>query len=215
MSEQVLQAFRETRIVACVRTDDATVARDASLAALEGGVRVLEITLTTPGALDLIESLSKDERAVVGCGTALEPDDVRRVAEAGGKFVLSPVTDEAVIEAAHGFGLLVAPGAATPTEVHRAWRAGATVVKLFPIGQLGGPGFVRAIRGPFPHVALLPTNGVTLDLIPEYLKAGVVALGFGGELFPKDALARRAWGEVEAASRRLVAAVQAAERAAG
>jgi 2-dehydro-3-deoxyphosphogluconate aldolase/(4S)-4-hydroxy-2-oxoglutarate aldolase len=215
VSQDVVKEFRSERIVACLRFSDAYVAREAAFAALRGGVRVLEVTLTTPGALQLIEELAKDEAAIPGAGTVLEVDDVWRVAQAGARFVMSPVTDEEVVAAARKRGLLAAPGAATPNEVQRAVKAGASVVKLFPIGQLGGPDFVRALRGPFPNVPFMPTNGVTLELIPEYLSAGVLALGFGSEIFPKGAVSRRDFAAVESAARRLVAAVADAERSRG
>ncbi len=201
--------LRKEIIVACVRADDPGVAREAALAALRGGIRVLEITMTTPGALDLIALLAKENDAFPGAGTVLDPLDVKRVVEAGGRFGMSPITDEAVIAEANARGLLFAPGAATPTEIVRARRAGARVVKIFPVGPLGGYGFLKAVRGPLPGIPFLPTNGVKPEEAGEYLRSGAIALGFGREIFPPDALLRRDWKLVEHSAAALVRQIQA------
>jgi 2-dehydro-3-deoxyphosphogluconate aldolase / (4S)-4-hydroxy-2-oxoglutarate aldolase len=201
--------FRREVIVACVRTDDAKVALEAALAALRGGVRVLEVTLTTPGALEIIETLARTDGAIPGAGTALEPADIRRVQEAGGRFAMSPVTDEAVIAAAVERRLFFTPGAATPTEILRARRAGAKVVKVFPIGPLGGVAFLKAVGGPLKGIPFLPTNGVKVEEVRAYREAGSLALGFGREVFPPEALARRDMKAVEETARKLVQAVRA------
>ncbi|MEZ0227580.1 MAG: bifunctional 4-hydroxy-2-oxoglutarate aldolase/2-dehydro-3-deoxy-phosphogluconate aldolase [Planctomycetota bacterium] len=201
--------LRREVIVACVRTDDAEVALESALAALRGGVRVLEITLTTPGALRIIEALAKTEGAIPGAGTVLDPEDIRRVQKAGGRFAMSPVTDDAVIAAANERGLFFTPGAATPTEILRARRAGAKVVKVFPIGPLGGVAFLKAVGGPLKGIPFLPTNGVKVEEARAYREAGSLALGFGREVFPPEALARRDMKAVEDAARKLVQAVRA------
>ena len=195
-------------IVACVRTDDAAVARDACYAALEAGVRVLEVTLTTPGALRLIETLAGEKDAIPGAGTCLDPEDMRRVHEAGGRFAMSPVVDDAVIAAANERGLFFTPGAATPTEILRARRAGARVVKIFPIGPLGGVAFLKAVGWPLKGIPFLPTNGVKVEEVKAYREAGSIALGFGREVFPPEALAKRDMKAVEEAARKLVQAVR-------
>lgn len=200
--------LRREVIVACVRTDDASVARDACFAALRAGVRILEVTLTTPGALDLIATLAREKDAIPGAGTALDPEDIRRVHEAGGRFAMSPVTDEAVIAAANERGLLFTPGAATPTEILRARRAGARVVKIFPIGPLGGVAFLKAVGGPLKGIPFLPTNGVKAEEARAYRDAGSIALGFGREVFPPEALAKRDMKAVEDAARKLVQVVR-------
>ena len=152
-------------------------------AAIRGGLRVLELTLTTPGALDAIEELAAEKDVIVGAGTVLEPSDVEQVAARGGRFALSPVFEPAVIETAHRLGLLAVPGAGTPTEILKAHRAGAKMVKVFPSGALGGPEFIRSVRGPFPHFRLVPTSGPTAENLHEYFAAGAVAVGVGREVF--------------------------------
>lgn len=181
--DRTLEAIGASPVVVCIRQGDAESALWAARAALEGGLRVIEVTLTTPGALEVIAALAADERAVPGAGTVLEPADAERVARAGGRFVLSPVADPAVVEAAHRGGLLAVPGASTPGEIVTAWRTGARLVKVFPVGSLGGPDFIRAVRGPLPDIPLLPTNGVGLDRVDDYFEAGVFAIGVGREIF--------------------------------
>jgi 2-dehydro-3-deoxyphosphogluconate aldolase/(4S)-4-hydroxy-2-oxoglutarate aldolase len=138
----------------------------------------------------------------------LTPDEVRAVAEAGGRFVLSPVFDRAVVDEAHRLGLLAVPGASTPTEILAAHRHGARMVKVFPAAALGGAAYLRAIRGPLPDIPLVPTNGITAATIADYVAAGAVVVGVGGEVFPPNFTL----DHVEAASRRVRHAMDAARR---
>lgn len=192
----------------CVRLGAAASVADACRAAVRGGLRVLEITLTTPGAVELIKELSRDDGAIVGGGTVLTVEDVRVVAEAGGRFALSPVFDPPVVDEAHRLGLLAIPGAATPTEILTAYNHGARMVKVFPSGALGGPTFLDSVRGPFPHIPLVPTSGPGAINVFEYFAAGAAAVGVGAEVFPR----RFTLESVEAAARRVRAAVEAARR---
>lgn len=211
MTEPVLQTLADLAdvpVVVCIRQPDLARARLAAGAALDGGLRAIEVTLTTPGALELIAELAADPRAIPGAGTVLCPADAHAVADAGGRFALSPVTDAAVVSAAAGRGLLAVPGAATPTEIHAAHRAGASLVKVFPIGPLGGVDFIRAVRGPLPQVPLLPTNGVRTEQLADYLAAGVVAVGMAGELFPAGALAAADPAPIASRARAIVEAVR-------
>lgn len=179
-----LSEVLEDGVFVCVRLgqDDAIV--DACRAAAAGGLKVLEITLTTPGALDAIRTLSEDSGVIVGAGTVLTPEDVRAASNAGARFVMSPVFDPGVVDEAHLFDLLAIPGASTPAEIVAAHRHGASLVKVFPAGALGGPDYLRSIRGPLPDIPLVPTSGPTADTIADYLDAGAVAIGVGREVFP-------------------------------
>jgi 2-dehydro-3-deoxyphosphogluconate aldolase/(4S)-4-hydroxy-2-oxoglutarate aldolase len=172
---------------------------DACRAAARGGLRVLEITLTTPGALDAIRALSRENGLVVGAGTVLTAEAAREVAEAGGVFAMSPVLDAGVVAETHRLGLLAVPGTGTATEILAAHRSGARLVKVFPSGPLGGPDFLRKVRGPLPDVPLVPTSGPTAESIADYISAGAVAVGVGGEVFPAGFTSEI----VERASRRL------------
>lgn len=161
-----------------------TALLDACRAAARGGLRVLEITLTTPGALEAIRALAAEKDLVVGAGTVLTVQAARDVAAAGARFAMSPTLDAGVIAEAHRLGLLAVPGTATPTEILAAHRAGAQLVKVFPSGPLGGPDFLRKVRGPLPDIPLVPTSGPSAETIADYVAAGAVAVGLGSEIFP-------------------------------
>jgi 2-dehydro-3-deoxyphosphogluconate aldolase/(4S)-4-hydroxy-2-oxoglutarate aldolase len=170
----------------CVRLGADTPLIEACSAAVRGGLKVLEITLTTPGAIEAIAHFAHAGEAIAGGGTVLTVDDVRAVARAGGRFVLSPVFDPEVVDEAHRLGLLAVPGTSTPTEILAAHRHGARLVKVFPAACLGGAAYIRAVRGPLPGIPLVPTNGITADTIVDYVEAGAVAVGVGAEIFSKD-----------------------------
>jgi 2-dehydro-3-deoxyphosphogluconate aldolase/(4S)-4-hydroxy-2-oxoglutarate aldolase len=211
----VIEAIEQTR-AAVVRDGGILAVRlggDAAIveicrAALRGGLRVLELTLTTPGVWDAMRELVDDRDAIVGAGTVLSVDDVRRVAELGGRFAMSPVFDPDVVEEAHRLGVLAVPGAASPAEILAAHRRGARLVKVFPSGALGGPEFLRAVRGPLPDIPLVPTSGPTTGNLGDYLRAGAVAVGVGNEVLADvPDLAR-----VEEAAHRMRGAMDAARR---
>jgi 2-dehydro-3-deoxyphosphogluconate aldolase/(4S)-4-hydroxy-2-oxoglutarate aldolase len=170
----------------CVRLGADTPLIEACSAAVRGGLKLLEITLTTPGAIEAIAHFANGGEAIAGGGTVLTVDDVRSVAHAGGRFVLSPVFDTEVVAEAHRLGLLAVPGTSTPTEILAAHRHGARLIKVFPAACLGGAAYIRAIRGPLPGIPLVPTNGITADTIVEYVEAGAVAVGVGGDVFSKE-----------------------------
>lgn len=210
------QAFRRIRrirdevladgVFLAVRLRSADGVVEACRAAVRGGLRVLEITLTTPGAVAAIRELAAEEGCVVGAGTVLTREQAREVAEAGGRFAMSPVFDPEVVREAHRLGLLAVPGAASPTEILAAHRCGALLVKVFPAGPLGGPDFLRKVRGPLPDIPLVPTSGPTVESIADYVAAGAVAVGVGGEVFPEGFTPASA----EAAARRVRKAMDAA-----
>ncbi len=184
MSADVLEAIRRARVIAIVRqaTDDLAGVLATAEAIVDAGLPVIEVTLNTPGAFEAIAQLSVREDAVVGAGTVLTVDDVDAAAEAGARFVVSPDVNVAVISRAAERGLVTLPGACTPTEIRRAINAGADLVKLFPAGPIGGPAYVGAVRGPFRDVGLVPTGGIGLEEVEDYLAAGAVAVGLSGAL---------------------------------
>ena len=203
--QSTLRAIYDHGIILCVRLDPGAPVLDAAKAAAAGGLTVLEITLTTPGALGTIETLSKEENLLIGAGTVLTTNDVRAVAEAGGRFVMSPVFDEPVLSEAERLGILAVPGASTSTEILTAYRAGARAVKVFPAAALGGTGFLRAVRGPLPHIPLIPTSGPTADTMAEYFAAGASAVGVGNEVFHTEFTLE----SVQAAAKRVCEAFEA------
>lgn len=188
--EETLTMIRALRASAIIRTKDMQLASDAMDAAIQGGFRLVEFTLTTPGALDLITKFAKRRDLLVGAGTVMDPSAAREAVSAGARFLVSPIADEAVIHEASALGVPVIPGAATPTEMQRAYRLGADLIKVFP-APAGGVSFIQAILGPMPHLRLFPTAGVDEDNFAEFLNAGCVGVGFVRSLFDPRDLQRR------------------------
>ena len=162
----------------------------AAEAVCEGGISIVEITMTVPGAVEVIRELAKraGTEILVGAGTVLNAEMARRCVEAGAEFLVSPGFHRGMVEFAVREGKLVMAGALTPTEVITAWEAGADFVKVFPCGLVGGAKYIKALRGPLPHVPLVPTGGVNLETAGEFIAAGAAALGVGGELVSAEAL---------------------------
>lgn len=150
----------------------------------------MEITMTVPGALDVIRELVKNcaSDVLIGAGTVLNAEAARRCLDAGAQFLVSPGLNIQTIELAKREGKLMMAGALTPTEVLTAWEAGSDLVKVFPCGQVGGAKYIKALKGPLPQIPLVPTGGVNLNTAAEFIEAGAVALGVGGELVQADAL---------------------------
>lgn len=210
-----LQLIERTGVVAVIRLEDPGVIRDVCDALAAGGVRALEVTMTVPKAVSLIEQLSASLTGdfAVGAGTILDPETARQVILAGARFVVGPVFKPAIIEMGHRYHVPVMPGCFSPTEILAAWDAGADIVKVFPATALG-PGFFKDVRGPLPHLRLMPTGGVTRDNAGEWIKAGAVAIGVGTALVDKAAVKARRFDAIANNARHFVTAVQHA-RAAG
>jgi 2-dehydro-3-deoxyphosphogluconate aldolase/(4S)-4-hydroxy-2-oxoglutarate aldolase len=208
----VLAHLQEVALVPVVRAASAEQALAAVEAILEGGISVFEITLTVPGAVQLIQKLSQrfDGRALIGAGTVLSAEQAAECIDAGARFIVSPGLDAATVALAQKRGIACMPGALTPTEVITAWKLGADMVKVFPCSAMGGASYVRALRGPLPQVKLLPTGGVNASTAREYLAAGASALGIGSELVDAKALAAGETGVITARAKELVDAVRAA-----
>ena len=199
-------------IVPVIRAASPELALRAAEAVLAGGISVFEITMTVPDAPAVIKTLVArlGARAVVGAGTVLDAEAAARCIDAGAAFVVSPGFDPATVAAAHARGVPAMPGALTPTEVIAAWKAGADMVKIFPASAVGGPKYLRALRGPLPDVKLLPTGGVNAATAADYIAAGAAALGVGSELVDPAALARGDDAVLTARARELLTAVSAA-----
>lgn len=197
------------RATAILRTQRGADAIPAMEAATRAGFGIVEFTMTIPGVLDHIAAFAGRDDLVVGAGTVLTPEDARAAVGAGAGYLVSPVVDEAVIETAADLGVAMMPGAATPTEMLRAHRAGAPLVKLFPAPGTG-PKFVRACLGPLPFLRIVPTNGVHRNNAAGYLKAGAFAVGFTTALFDPGDLAEQRWEKIEARGRGLLEAVAGA-----
>lgn len=177
-----------------------------------GGVEAIEITFSVPGAVSVMEDVGKrfGKDVLLGAGTVLRPSDVAAAVNAGAEFIVSPSTNFDVIEISRKLGAAVIPGAFTPTEVVSAWSAGADAVKIFP-ASVGGPKYIRALRGPLPHVRFVPTGGVGLDNIAEFFKSGAFAVAVGTRLLDKKMLAAGDYDGLKALASKFVAAVKEAK----
>jgi 2-dehydro-3-deoxyphosphogluconate aldolase/(4S)-4-hydroxy-2-oxoglutarate aldolase len=187
---QVVQTIRDVGIIPVVRAQSADEAMVAIDAIREGGISLLEITMTVPGALDVIEKVSAryGAEALVGAGTVLDGETARACILAGAQFVVSPSLDLETIAVCRRYGIAVMPGALTPTEVVQAWSAGADFVKVFPAGALGGASYIKSLKAPLPQIELVPTGGVSLKTAADFIKAGASALGVGADLVDVKAI---------------------------
>jgi 2-dehydro-3-deoxyphosphogluconate aldolase/(4S)-4-hydroxy-2-oxoglutarate aldolase len=186
----VIKQIIETGVIPVVRATSADEAMRAIDAIREGGVSVLEITMTVPGAVGVIEQLSKKygNDVLVGAGTVLDPETARMCMLAGAQFVVSPALNVETIACCRRYGVAIMPGALTPTEVVQAWTAGADFVKVFPAGALGGASYLKALKAPLPQIQLVPTGGVSLKTAADFIKAGASALGVGADLVDLKAI---------------------------
>lgn len=191
------------RAIPVIRFDDAADARTAVDWLRQGGLKIFEITATVPGYAELIAELASRPELIIGAGTILDGEAARAAIDAGARFLVSPCFVAEVVEAALRAGLPVFPGAATPTEVHQAHRAGAAAVKIFPARQLGGPGYIAALRSVFPNIPLMPTGGIGIEDAPDYFRAGAIAVGMGGQLVTEADIKAGRRDEVVARAARL------------
>ncbi|NIP18943.1 MAG: bifunctional 4-hydroxy-2-oxoglutarate aldolase/2-dehydro-3-deoxy-phosphogluconate aldolase [Xanthomonadales bacterium] len=205
--DQFVERFRREQASAILRTDDQEKAALAMDAAIRGGFRVLEFTLTVPGAMDLIRDYASREDCVVGAGTVLTPAEAARAVEAGAQFLVSPVVDDNVIRAATELGVASMPGTHTATEMYQAHCAGAQMCKLFPAPGLG-PAYVQAMLGPLPFLKIVPTNGVDHKNAGAWMAAGCFGVGFVATLFEPGFIAAGDWDAIEARARDCLAAVR-------
>ena len=193
---EVLDWIRRSRIVPVVRAASPESAVAMADALVEGGIDVLEITMTVPGAIDAIRELAKRPGVLVGAGTVLDPQKAEACIEAGAQFVVSPALNVETIALCNRLGVAIAPGALTPTEIVAAYEAGGDVIKIFPCDALGGASYLKSLKGPLPHIPLMPTGGVTLETINSFFVAGAVAVGVGTALvdpkLPHEELVLRA-----------------------
>ncbi|HMC54424.1 MAG TPA: bifunctional 4-hydroxy-2-oxoglutarate aldolase/2-dehydro-3-deoxy-phosphogluconate aldolase [Gemmatimonadaceae bacterium] len=211
IKERTLATIREVGIIPVIRASDAGAALAVVEALAEAGLTIAEVTMTVPDAIPVIGQVAKrfGERVLVGAGTVTDAETARRSIDAGARFVVSPCLVREVIEAAARADVAVLPGALTPTEIFEARRLGGDLIKVFPAQNVGGASYLRALRGPFPDIPLVPTGGVTLDNIREMFDAGAAAVGVGGELISRDALARRDYPAIGALAVRFMAAARA------
>ena len=210
---ETAQRLRDVGIIPIIRASSTDVVVPVAEALLHAGLPVVEITMTVPKAIDAIGAVANRfaGKVLLGAGTVTDAETVRRAVDAGAQFIVTPCLVPGVIEAARRAEVAVLPGALTPTEVLEAFRAGGDMVKVFPVQSVGGAAYLRALRGPFPDIPLVPTGGVTLENVGDMFNAGAAAVGVGTELISKDALARRDYAAIAELAKQFVAAVRQAQ----
>src|SRR5947209_6407548 len=209
--EHDLRRVLDCGIVAVVRSPDSDQLVEATRALADGGVTTVEITMTVPGALDVLRDVRRElgDRVLLGAGTVLDCETARAVLLAGAEYIVAPTVNLDVIRLCQRYNKLVMPGAFTPTEILAAWEAGADIVKVFP-ADVVGPAFFKAVRGPLPQIRLMPTGGVDLTTAAAFLKAGACCLGVGSQLVEPKAVAERNFDRIRDLARQYVEVVRQA-----
>jgi len=207
----ILQTLESTGVIAVIRVNKADMLNYIVDALLEGGVKALEITMTTPNAIEIIHQISQavGDEFLIGAGTVLDTQTAQTVIFAGAQFVVSPVFKKEIVEMAHRYDRPVFPGAFTPTEILEAWENGADVVKVFPAGRLGAQYF-KDIHGPLPQIKLTPTGGVNLQNTADFIRAGASFVGVGTALLDREMIQSKNWQALSEHTTKFVRAVQEA-----
>src|SRR3984957_13322244 len=207
--QQILSFITDIGIVPVVRTATAEGAILAIEAIHRGGVRAAEITMTVPGAIHALEKVADKfgDDLVLGAGTVLDPETARACMLAGAQFFVTPSLKLSTIEMVRRYSKVICPGALTPTEVQTAWDAGADIVKIFPCGNVGGPKYIKALKGPFPQIEMIPTGGVNLETAGEFLKAGACTVAVGGELGDHKTIRESRFDIIEERARQYLAGI--------
>jgi 2-dehydro-3-deoxyphosphogluconate aldolase / (4S)-4-hydroxy-2-oxoglutarate aldolase len=210
--EEVRKKITDVGIVPVVRATSDKQAMLAAEAVCAGGIPIVEVTMTVPGAIEVIAQLSKTsgQQILIGAGTVLDAETAQRCLDAGAEFLVSPGFDLGTVQLANRVGKLIMAGALTPTEVITAWKAGSDFVKVFPCGTVGGAKYIKALKAPLPQVPMVPTGGVNLETAADFIRAGSAALGIGGELVSASALKAGNASEITAAARKYVTIVREA-----
>jgi 2-dehydro-3-deoxyphosphogluconate aldolase / (4S)-4-hydroxy-2-oxoglutarate aldolase len=207
--QRILSFITEIGIVPVVRTTSAESAIRSIDAIYRGGIRAAEITMTVPGAVKALEKVADEfgDKIVLGAGTVLDPETARVCMLAGAQFFVTPSLKPATIEMVKRYSKVICPGALTPTEVLTAWEHGADVVKVFPCGNVGGAKYIKALKGPFPQIEMIPTGGVNLDTAGDFLKAGACAVAVGGELVDPKSIKENRYDVIEERARQYLAVI--------
>jgi len=208
----VIGRIIETGLIPVVRAESSDIAMRAIDAIKEGGISVLEITMTVPGAIRVIEEVARrfGEDVIVGAGTVLDAETARACILAGAKFIVSPALDLETISCCRRYSIPVMPGAMTPSEVLTAWKAGADFVKVFPANAVGGASYIKALKAPLPQIELVPTGGVSLKTAADFIKAGAAALGVGTDLVDTAALRKGEDKSISARAKQFIEIVKSA-----
>jgi 2-dehydro-3-deoxyphosphogluconate aldolase/(4S)-4-hydroxy-2-oxoglutarate aldolase len=214
--EEALEKIRSVGLIPIVRTPSPEDASRAAEAIIRGGIGIAEVTMTVPNAIRVMEQVVEKygDEVLLGAGTILDPETCRAAILAGAEFIVTPSLDVRVIETARRYSKPCFPGALTPTEVVTAWQAGADMVKIFPCGPVGGPKYIKALRGPLPQIEFVPTGGVNLETTPEFIKAGASAVAVGSELVNLKVLREGKLETITETAKKFMEAVRSARAAA-
>ncbi len=212
--EQIRRRVLEVGIVPVIRASSARKAIAAAEAVCAGGIPILEVTMTVPGAFEAIKELTKTlgREILIGAGTVLDAQTARRCLEAGATFLVTPGFKLETVKFANDHGMVILAGALTPTEIITAWEAGSDFVKVFPCSSVGGAGYIKALKAPLPQIPLVPTGGVNLNTAADFIRNGSAALGIGGELVLTSALDSGNTAEITELAKKYVAIVQQARQ---
>jgi 2-dehydro-3-deoxyphosphogluconate aldolase/(4S)-4-hydroxy-2-oxoglutarate aldolase len=206
--ENLIENLKRDQLMVAVRTETTEDAYHAAVACIEGGIRFIEITFSVPGADEVIRRLSGDKRVTVGAGTVLGVADLKKALKAGASYIVSPNFDEEVVKFTKKEGALSIPGACTPTEIYRAHKAGGDIIKLFPFVEIGGLGFLKAIRGPLPFVRYMLCGGATLVNVSQYLAADAAGILVGTAIIRRELVVARDWNAIAGLAKRYVGKVE-------
>lgn len=207
--DAILSAILEIGIVPVVRTDNAEGAIKAIEAVYRGGIRAAEIAMTVPGALRALEKVADKfgDQIVLGAGTVLDPETARACMLAGAQFIVTPSLNRATIEISKRYSKVITPGALTPTEIVTAWQAGGDLIKIFPCSAVGGAKYIKALRAPLPQIEMIPTGGVSLETVGDFLRAGACAVAVGAELIDSTHIREGKYEVFEERARRFLDAI--------
>jgi 2-dehydro-3-deoxyphosphogluconate aldolase/(4S)-4-hydroxy-2-oxoglutarate aldolase len=205
----------EIGVVPIIRTASSETALEAARAVHRGGIHLLEVTMTVPGALGVLESLADElgDGLLLGAGSVLDPETARAAMLAGARFIVTPGLNVKTVEICKRYSVAALPGALTPTEVIAAWEAGADMVKIFPVDNMGGPAYIKALKAPLPHIDMVPTGGVDLNNLAAFLQAGASAVAVGSSLMKTDAMKQGRYEVIEEAARDFLRVAAAARTA--
>ena len=207
--EQVRARIEEIGIIPAIRVSSPQDAMFAAETVCRSGIPIVEVTMTIPGAIEVITELAQNNPNVIaGAGTVFDLETARRCLDSGAQFLTSTGLDLDIVAFAVKHDIVVLPGALTPTEVMAAWKARPDFVKIFPCSQVGGPSYIRALKGPFPHIPFIAAGGVNQQTVADFILAGAVAVGIGGELIPHEAIHLRQEHWIGELARRFAAMVK-------
>jgi 2-dehydro-3-deoxyphosphogluconate aldolase / (4S)-4-hydroxy-2-oxoglutarate aldolase len=211
--EETRKRIIEVGVIPVVRASSSKHALQAAEALCAGGIPIVEITMTVPGAIEAIARLARcGAEMMIGAGTVLDASTAERCMNAGAEFIVSPTLDRATLDAANSRGVLAMAGALTPNEVMAAWKAGSDFVKIFPCDAVGGAKYIKSLKGPFPEISMVPTGGVSLATVIDMIRAGADAVGVGGELVSKAAMSSGHLNQILETAQKFVAAIREARR---